>query len=500
MMKKLFFAFAVCCGLLMACKPVNEPTQETNLPAASRDFDAVVKWFGVGVKQSHPFIRKAWNTDADPAEFNLLLVNEDQSRICQILADGSAKEWKKNEWPEEIQMQVAQMNSFAFAHVEGKCYTLIWINFSMMDQMAAVIREDGRTYTDNDILIDWLVLFYHESFHQFVQNLNKGWDKSSEEAYNRDQTYPIEYEPRIYRKLALIALKNAWEDESKKAECYARAKYWTAKYEKNYPEEAAGIKTTDIDEATAEYFARYIVHNAFPEALPILYDIDTYNLGQNLDIESYMSSVAIQLLHRENRMDEAISAFKTHTMTPINVLLKDVAVPANYDERQDAQDSIRIREATEKISGDNSPYVQPVAEMVKTHKKGNNIYLGMLEENGAYTSSQGTYTLRDIPGYSCVVNYEISCSTHDILRQTILVSNAHDLVRISNISHLVLENEQQAYNAISPIPSVTITKTATLTAVNGEEKVTVKKTPVFVLIGKDTYGNTYVLCDFNYNL
>ena len=124
----------------------------------------------------------------------------------------------------------------------------------------------------------------------------------------------------------------------------------------------------------------------------------------------------------------------------------------------------------------------------------------MLEENGAYTSSQGTYTLRDIPGYSCVVNYEISCSTHDILQQTILISNAHDLVRISDISHLVLENEQQAYNAISPIPSVSITKTATLTAVNGEEKVTVKKTPVFVLIGNDTYGNTFVLCDFNYNI
>lgn len=500
MMKKLFFAFAVCCGLLMACKPVNEPTQETNLPTASRDFDAVVKWFGVAVKQSHPFIRKAWNTDADPAEFNLLLVNEDQSRICQILPDGSAKEWKKNEWPEEIQRQVAQMNSFAFANVEGKCYTLIWINFSMMDQMAAVIKEEGRTYTDNDILIDWLVLFYHESFHQFVQNFAKGWDKSSEEAYNRDQTYPLEYEPRIYRKLALIALKNAWEDESKKAACYARAKYWTAKYEKSYPQEAAGIKSTDIDEATAEYFARYIVHNAFPESVPLLYDIDTYNLGRDLDAESYMSSVAVQLLHREGRMTEAIGAFKSQMMTPINVLLKDVEVPANYDESQDAQDSIRIRQATEKISGEESPYVQPVAQMVKKHQEGNNIYLGMMEENGAYTSSQGTYSLRDIPGYFCVVNYEVSCSTYELKQQTILVSSGHDLALIADMSHLVLENEQQAYDAISPIPSVTITKTATLTAVNGEDKVTIKQLPVFVMIGKDKYGNTYILCDFKYNL
>ncbi len=138
--------------------------------------------------------------------------------------------------------------------------------------------------------------------------------------------------------------------------------------------------------------------------------------------------------------------------------------------------------------------------MVKKHQAGGNIYLGMLEENGAYASSQGTYTLRDIPGYSCVVNYEVSCSTHEILQQTILLSNAHDLVPISDISHLVWENEQQAYNAISPIPSVTITKTATLTAVNGEDKVNIKQLPVFVLIGNDKYGNTYVLCDFNYNL
>ena len=499
MMKKLFFALAVCCGLLTACKPGNEPTQDPTLPTISRDFDATVQWFGVAVKQSHPLIQQAWNADADPAEFNLLLVSEDKSRISQIKPDGTSKEWKKADWSDEIQSQVEQMNSFAFAYVDGRYYTLIWCNFTMLDQMAEVLRAEGRTCTDKDMFFDLLILFYHESFHQFVQNPMKGWEKSSE-AYNRDQTYPMEYEPRIYRKLALIALKNAWEDESKKAACYARAKYWTAKYEKNYPQEAAGIKSTDIDEATAEYFARYIVHNAFPESVPLLYDIDTYNLGRDLDVESYMSSVAVQLLHREGRMTEAIGAFKSQMMTPINVLLKDVEVPANYDESQDAQDSIRIRQATEKISGEESPYVQPVAQMVKKHQEGNNIYLGMMEENGAYTSSQGTYSLRDIPGYSCVVNYEVSCSTYELKQQTILVSSGHDLAHIADMSHLVLENEQQAYDPISPIPSVTITKTATLTAVNGEDKVTIKQLPVFVMIGKDKYGNTYVLCDFKYNL
>lgn len=497
-MKKLFFAFAVCCGLFASCKSANEPTQDATLPEIKRDFDEVVRWFGVAVKQSHPLIQKAWNTDADPADFNLLLVNDDQSRICAIMPDGSTKEWTKSEWPDEIKSQMEQMNSFAFASVGGKYYTLIWCNFSMMDKMVDVMRAEGRDYSDKEMFFDWLILFYHEAFHQFVQNPDKGWEKFSDD-YNRDQNYPIQYEPRIYRKLALIALKNAWENESKKAEYYSRAKYWTAKYEKNYPQEAAGIKSTDIDEATAEYFARYIVCNAFPNSVPLLYDIDTYNLGRSLDIESYMSSVAIQLLHREGRMDEAISVFKSHTMTPINFLLKDVAVPANYDESQDAQDSIRIRQATEKMIGEESPYVKPVAEIVKKHKEGKNIYLGMKEENGGYTSSQGAYTLTEIQGYFCYVNYEVSFNTYEITQKTILLCNAYDLFPVSEMSHLVLENEQQASDAISPIPDITITKTARLTAVNGEESVNIKQLPVFAMIGKDTYGNTYVLCDFTTN-
>ena len=137
---------------------------------------------------------------------------------------------------------------------------------------------------------------------------------------------------------------------------------------------------------------------------------------------------------------------------------------------------------------------------MKKHKEGNTIYIGMMEENGAYVSSQGAYTLRDIPGYSCVVNYEVSCSTYELKQQTILVSKVYDLAVISDMSHLVLENVQQAYSAVSPIPGIDITKTATLTAVKGEDKVTIKQLPVFVMIGKDKFGNTYVICDFTYNL
>ena len=499
-MEKLqYFLVAICCSLLVACNPVEEPKPDTkpeegSLPEVKRDFDVLINWFEVAVKKTHPNIQKAWNTDANPDDFNLLLVNDDRSRICAITPDGK-QEWKKSDWPEEIRLQVEQMNSFACTYANNKSYTLIWCNYEDFDRIADSMKPFGVTMNNKDMAFHWLELFYHESFHEFVQRSDKGWKKTTE-AYNRDQSYPIDYSPRIYRKLALIALKNAWKNESGKADSYARAKYWTDKYEKTYPNEAIGIKSTDIDEATAEFFARNVVNMAFPDSYTLIYDIDTYNLGRGLDAESYMSSIAIQLLRREGRMDEAISTFKAQNLTPVNCLLKDIPVPANYDESQDAQDSIRIRRATEQTIGDENPIVKPVAEIMKSHKEGKNIYLGMMEVNGSYTSSQGSYTLSEITGFYCFVNFQISSDFYEIKGQTIMYSNGYDLAPVSDMSHLVLTDSQTASTPIPPLSSVSITTSAKLTQVTGEEFVEIKKLPVNVLIGKDSYGNTYVFCDF----
>ena len=75
------------CGLnLTACtnndnpaEPVVTPDDEVEMPEVSRDFDKVVDWFAAAVKKCHPNIQKAWNTDADPSDFNLLLANEEKT-------------------------------------------------------------------------------------------------------------------------------------------------------------------------------------------------------------------------------------------------------------------------------------------------------------------------------------------------------------------------------------------------------------------------------------
>lgn len=489
-MKKMYFLLLVLVGGLMAsCKTGNEPSGDVNLPEIKRDFDAITDWFAAAVKLTHPHIQKNWNADADPADFNLLLVNEEKTRICAISPDGK-KEWKQTEWPDVISSQVNDMNSFACTHIGDKCYTLILCSFSNYDAMAEVMKQNGIPASDKHMVWMWLELFYHESFHAFVQVLSKDWQKGSG-TYNRDQEYPIDYSPRIYRKLALIALKNAWQDESKKAEYYSRAKYWTDKYEKNYASEAAAIKSTDIDEATAEFFSRSIMHAVFSDYV-LLHDIDTYNLGRGVDAESYMSSVAIQLLRREGRFDEAIAVFKAQKLTPINCLLKDVPVPANYDEKQDEADMERIKLATDQTEGSSSKFIDP---LLKGHKEGKNIYLGLKGEDGSYMSSQGTYTLTELPGISCSVDYETSTSNYEIKGMTIFQKELYYLAPITDIAHLILSNKEKAVDVISPVKGVTISHMAQITELN-EESVELKTLPAIVLIGKDSYGNEYYICDF----
>lgn len=129
-----------------------------------------------------------------------------------------------------------------------------------------------------------------------------------------------------------------------------------------------------------------------------------------VSIESYLSSIAIQLAQREGRLNEAIEAFKSQTLTPINFLLQDVAVPAVYDESQDAADIERIRQATSKNIGDESPALQPVIQACEVHKAGEAIYLGVLFVSGSNSNSQGDFVLMDLPGYGCEAVYSVSTS------------------------------------------------------------------------------------------
>lgn len=487
------------CGLMLTACSSNDdftepvkPDDEVKMPEVSRDFDKVADWMAAAVQKCHPNIRKAWNNDADPADFNLLLANSEKTRIY-LINPNTKKEVPQAEWTDVLKQSLDEITSFAHLPFDGKNCTIILVDFNEFDALKEIKSQyAGREVTDEDYMFDLLALFYHESFHAYVQTSLKDW-QNGEGEYNRSQSYPIDYNPRIYRKLALLALRNVWDDNSKKEAQYARAKYWTNKYEQAYATEAAGIKSTDIDEATADYFERNVLHPAF-NRYPLINDINGFELGSMVSIESYLSSIAIQLAQREGRLNEAIEAFKSQTLTPINFLLQDVAVPAVYDESQDAADIERIRQATSKNIGDESPALQPVIQACEVHKAGEAIYLGVLFVSGSNSNSQGDFVLTDLPGYGCEAVYSVSTSNYDILEKTIMTHSEYLLVPIENADALTLEGLHDVQDVSSSIGAVAITQEAQVTAVNGVDGFTMKTLPFKVYIGKDSYGNSYYLC------
>ena len=484
--------FAVLAVAMCACKSSegNTPTDST-MPKISRNFDELTTWFAEAVKRTHPYVTSAWNSDADIADFNLLLVNEEKNRIVKI-TPGGKKELPESEWSDQLRNELLTISSYGYTTINDVNHTLIVCSFAYFDEKAQMTKETlGYVFTDEEIVYDWLALFYHESFHHFVQRPDKDWISSEQES-DRSQSYPIDYKPRIYRKLALIALKNAWLDESVKAAQYARAKYWMNKYEANYAQEAASIKDYDIDEASAEYFSRFIMHSAFP-SYNALFDIDGINIATSVDVESYMQCVALQLLRRDGRLSEAVEACKTSSLTPINCLLKNTDLPANYDESQDAADIQRITEAMDKTYG-NNPLLQPIAELTARHKAGQQHYLALRTKNGAYVDLMGEYILSELPGLRCQINVSTSLETYEIESLTVLSSGFYYLVPLAGESSISLSDVQSS-DELSPVEGVTVKQKAQLTAAQ-ENGVNIKKLPAEVLIGNDAFGNKYYICKF----
>lgn len=468
-----------------------ETTETTDMPELKLDFESMSEWYLAAVKKCHPLIQQVWNSSADPKKFNLLLVKETKDKVYLITPEGKS-EVKESEWTDGFRTALQQLDAFSHIEFDGKHCTMILCSIKRFDQMDQALKMMGyKPMSDLEKVCENLALFYHESFHRYVQEGETGWSRDKT-AYNRNNSYPIVYEPRIYRKLALFALKKVWDDPNQKDAQYARAKYWTQKYEAAFPEEAEGIKSTDIVESTAEYFGRTLVHRAVSE-FPELYDIDTINLTAKVDGESYMMSLAVSLLFRDGRQSEAITAMTSGKMTPINILLKDVAAPANYNESQDAADMGVIRTAMDNVWGASSPFIQPVAQLTDQHKAGKAVYL-VVYTKGGYFGSEGTFGLTEFNGLSCSINFQTVEDDFEISGVTILQYSNYYFIPIQTADNLTLANEEPIEAYTSDVYGITCDLKATLTAVNGVQGFTLTSLPMNVERGKDSLGNTYYLC------
>lgn len=332
--------FALC---LTACTDSNdnpaapsggEEQQGEDIQVAD-DFESRADFMVASYKKAQPLVTQVWNTHADPQDFLLLFMSEDKQK-CYLIGEDNKQLVPESDLPQIYLDNPTEIerSGFLFAQYKGRNCCMILDNRTTIEQQ---YKMAGRPFDPTTYACDKLTLFYHESFHQYVQEGKNRWiepEKDPDAESSRGQVFPVVYNSRIYRKLMILSLVNALNDDSQKAASYSRAKYWLNKFNTEFANEVKRVKYTDIHEGTAEYFGRTIVNKLYPK-YPLIQPYDGMSLAAPVDMEAYMLSTAINLAVRDGRKDEVLSSFENGLSSPIEILLKDVAVPANYDESAD---------------------------------------------------------------------------------------------------------------------------------------------------------------------
>ena len=83
------------------------------MPALSEDFEEMATWVTAAVKRCHPYISQFWNSEADPANFNLLLTNENMDKLYLINADGK-REIPQSEWDDALYRGMDEVGSAGY--------------------------------------------------------------------------------------------------------------------------------------------------------------------------------------------------------------------------------------------------------------------------------------------------------------------------------------------------------------------------------------------------
>ena len=390
---------------------------------AGEDFDSQAEFAFECVKLMHPKMKEVWPGDDVLSEdkFNLMMVRftkEDLSDIRMFLVNAQAK----NEIPNAPQVAatnpvvkkaIEEMVSRGYekSEYDGKPVTYV----SYCDPSPKE-REKYKKYLNDaqSIALDHIDTFYHESFHFYIQ----GKDWGNPESKDRDQVYPIDFGPRTYRVLANLMLIRAFDNFNNKAlrdEYYGRAKYWHEKYNSEFVDEFKRISLNDINEGTANFFGKAVIHSIFSNWQPFE-RLANEALATTIDGESYsLGAVAIALLQKEGRLSESVAKFKENNNTsdsracsPVAWLLKDTAAPSSYDESQDSADKSTINEWQIKIFGDESKYGKKLKAAIDTYKQGNKVYV-IDASSGAEQS--GSYKMTDSALEGMVCNLELQFDT-----------------------------------------------------------------------------------------
>jgi len=125
------------------------------------------------------------------------------------------------------------------------------LSYGHWDANPAVVIDPTVPRPDIDSLFDLVV---HEAFHMHVQfNPNYRWPAVMKPRLEVSFKYPMQVDPRLYRRMLHSSLLDAYVDVGNRPEHLAAAAWWQNVWATNFPEELARTNSRDVLEGTAMY-------------------------------------------------------------------------------------------------------------------------------------------------------------------------------------------------------------------------------------------------------
>lgn len=212
---------------------------------------------------------------------------------------------------------------------------------------------DDMALTIKDLVPEVYNTATHELVHFYYQP-----ELESDGIESRSTKYPLDYKPRMYRKMIIQNLVQAFQsDEYEKSLYLGRVKYWLEKWKNEYNDEYKTIKNIDIFEGSARYI-EYL--GARPTKKVTEEELKNYyisKLEKNVeysaaDGESYELGYISGLLLDQIKPDWKINYYDTG-LTPVELVVSNYkAVEEKVDNQVESKLKKSMDEVNKQISKD----------------------------------------------------------------------------------------------------------------------------------------------------
>lgn len=336
-----------------ASEPVSPPRSfsDTELDTAAED---ITTFIAAGRDQ----IQLLWAT-ANPDDFTVLLTNGTRTVFAE------AGSWQAITSPDLPTQQ-------AISTVRDTVGGSTAVQYAGRQTLLVHPGKPGARATATDILEAYETAM-REAFHRYVQRLDGRvrWAGITDSKADATPQYPALVEPRQLRRALHSELYAALTDPNEEATHLERAKYWYDRWAAKYPDEQEALRSLDILEGTAEYFAVALTTHATAHTTPgkRLRTPDDLARSPVADVESSQIGAAALLLAKARGV-ERFDRVETGELTPVEAALEGVDAASSAPPPGPMESTLRA--AVKTLNQDTGETFDPV---LKRHHDGNATYL-----------------------------------------------------------------------------------------------------------------------------